>query len=115
MGGAGFASQRTTGDKRSWDLTAYDGIEIAISEADTKQYTFILKDRLLPPDPDTGREQSTVSYECDLRLDRESSRTEVTIFIPWKDFTATYRGKEKKDAPRIDTSHIKRFSLMNRR
>ncbi|CAN9223174.1 unnamed protein product [Alternaria alternata] len=52
LGGAGFASQRTTGEDRTWDLSAYDG------------YTLTLKDEILPLMPD-GREQSTISYEYD--------------------------------------------------
>jgi hypothetical protein len=32
LGGAGFASQRTTGDKRSWDLSAYNGIQIIVKK-----------------------------------------------------------------------------------
>jgi hypothetical protein len=34
LGGAGFASQRTTGEDRRWDLSAYDGMELRIKEAD---------------------------------------------------------------------------------
>jgi hypothetical protein len=29
LGGAGFASQRTTGE-RDWDLSSYDGIELTV-------------------------------------------------------------------------------------
>ncbi len=81
LGGAGFASQRTTGDDREWDLSDYAGIQLAIKKGDSmdcvalhdkvyqaeqaieKRYTFILKDELLPPDEKTGREQSTISWE----------------------------------------------------
>ncbi|KAI9782404.1 MAG: hypothetical protein M1816_001902 [Peltula sp. TS41687] len=65
LGGAGFASQRTTGDDRSWDLTGYDGIEIDVVNADDKTYTFTITNSLLPPDESTGREQSTLIYEYD--------------------------------------------------
>jgi hypothetical protein len=61
LGGAGFAIQRTTGEDWKWDLSEFDGIELVICKADERQYTFILKDSLLPPNPDNGREQSTVS------------------------------------------------------
>jgi len=44
LGSAGFASQRTTELDREWNLADYDGIELLITEADTKRYTFILKD-----------------------------------------------------------------------
>lgn len=39
LGGAGFASQRTTGDERSWDLSKYDGIELKIVKADCESIT----------------------------------------------------------------------------
>jgi hypothetical protein len=44
LGGAGFASQRTTGEDRLWDLSGYDGLELDIAASDAKQYTVILKD-----------------------------------------------------------------------
>jgi len=44
LGGAGFASQRTTREDGSWDLSSYDGLELDIEKSDEKQYTFILKD-----------------------------------------------------------------------
>ena len=34
LGGAGFASQRTTGAETSWDLSEYDGIELQVDDAD---------------------------------------------------------------------------------
>ena len=37
LGGAGFASQRTTDDDRIWDLSGYDGIELAVVSADGKR------------------------------------------------------------------------------
>jgi len=38
LGGAGFASQRTTGDGngQTWDLEGYDGIQLTITDADSK-------------------------------------------------------------------------------
>ena len=116
LGGAGFASQRTTGDEREWNLSSYDGVEVRISQADEKQYTFILKDSLLPPDPANGREQSTISYEYDFTIPPGSLQDKATvIFIPWEDLKATYRGKEKDDAPQLDRKKVKRVSLMMRR
>ncbi|EDO02178.1 hypothetical protein SS1G_04654 [Sclerotinia sclerotiorum 1980 UF-70] len=61
LGGAGFASQRTTAD-HTWDLTAFDGILLDLGKSDQKQYTFIIKDELLPKSPN-GREQSTISWD----------------------------------------------------
>ncbi len=116
LGGAGFASQRTTGDDRTWDLSDYDGIELLIEKADKKHYTFILKDEVLPPDSSTGREQSTISYEYDFSASTATDGTQPTsVYIPWKEFKATYRGKEKRDAPPLKLKMIKRISLMMRR
>ena len=117
LGGAGFASQRTAGEERVWDLTSYEGIELDVKTANDKQYTFILKDELLPCDPDTGREQSTVSYEYDFRVPSSLGKHEqaTSIFIAWTDFKATYRGREKKDATPLKIRSIRRMSMMTRR
>ncbi|CAK4028340.1 hypothetical protein DOTSEDRAFT_20147 [Lecanosticta acicola] len=117
LGGAGFASQRTTGDDRAWDLSGYAGVQICIEKGDKRRYTFNLKDELLPPDPDTGREQSTVSYECDFELPPQAQPGDTydrSVFIPWASFNATYRGKPKKDAGPINLKKIKRVSIMMR-
>jgi len=108
LGGAGFASQRTTGDDRSWDLSAYDGIHLDVGKDDGKRYTFVLKDEILPL-MDDGREQSTISYEYDF-----SASGNYYVFIPWAELKPTYRGKEKEDAPPLDTKSIKRWSFMMR-
>ena len=83
-----------------------------------KRYTFTIKDEILLPDPDTGHEQSTVSYEYDftvpLRGNCEDS-DDTLIFIPWNAFNATFRGREKKDAPALRLDSVRRFSLMMRR
>jgi hypothetical protein len=63
LGGAGFASQRTDTETRTWDLSSYSGIHLDLGKTDGKKYTFILKDEILPVDPETGREQSTISWE----------------------------------------------------
>ena len=36
LGGAGFASQRTTGDDRQWDLSDYAGIRLNIAGGDSR-------------------------------------------------------------------------------
>jgi hypothetical protein len=110
LGGAGFASQRTTGDDRNWDLFAYDGLLLDVKKSDGKQYTLTLKDELLPKRPD-GREQSTVSWEYDFKVGSEGAR----VPVHWVDFKATYRGREKKDAKPLDLRSVKRISLMMRR
>ncbi|KAL4805770.1 complex I intermediate-associated protein 30-domain-containing protein [Aspergillus unguis] len=107
LGGAGFASQRTT-DDRSHDLSSFDGLELDIDTegSDQKQYTLTLKDEILPKRPD-GREQSTVSWEFDF-----TPRGKVSV--KWDDLKPTYRGKEVKDAKPLDLENVKRMSLMMR-
>ncbi|CAN9088583.1 unnamed protein product [Alternaria alternata] len=108
LGGAGFASQRTTGEDRTWDLSAYDGVYLNIGKHDGKKYTLTLKDEILPLMPD-GREQSTISYEYDFE-----SQSKLGLFVPWHAMKPTYRGKEKDDAKPLDTKNVKRFSIMMR-
>ena len=108
LGGAGFASQRTTGDDRSWDLSTYDGIHLEVGKTDSKRYTFVLKDEILPL-MDDGREQSTISYEYDF-----SAADNYSVFVPWSELKPTYRGKEKDDAPPLNTKSVKRWSFMMR-
>ncbi|KAH8727541.1 CIA30 family protein [Phaeosphaeriaceae sp. PMI808] len=109
LGGAGFASQRTTGDDRSWDLSAYDGIHLDISKTDGTKYTFVLKDEILPLDSETGREQSTISYEyVFMEAGAEG------LYIAWDSLKPTYRGKPKEDASKLDLKSIKRLSIMSR-
>ncbi|KAF2495960.1 CIA30-domain-containing protein [Lophium mytilinum] len=118
LGGAGFASQRTTGDDALWDLSDYDGIQLKIdtSKADSKRYTFIIKDELLPKNTENGREQSTISWEYDFSIDPKDSASDhnLLLFIPWDSLKPTFRGKEKKDALPLDRKIIKRFSFMMR-
>jgi hypothetical protein len=93
-----------------WDLSAYDGIELDIVEADQKRYTFLVKDELLPKSPN-GREQSTISWEYDFTSKKDGEK----LFVKWEDFQPTYRGKEKKDAGPLRLESVKRISIMNRR
>ena len=54
-----------------------------------KRYTLILKDELLPANPDNGREQASISYEADFELGKHDK----FVFVPWASLNATYRGK----------------------
>lgn len=120
LGGAGFASQRTTGDDRKWDLSDFDGIEIVFDadKCDDKRYTFILKDTILPKSAD-GREQSTISWEYDFTCDDEEVRQLTTsvrsIAISWNAFKPTYRGKAVAETTPLAKANIKRISIMMRR
>jgi len=109
LGGAGFASQRTTGEDRNWDLSKYEGLILDIAKSDEKQYTLTLKDELLPKSSN-GREQSTVSWEYDFKVESDGAK----VYVYWDDFKPTYRGREKKDAKPLDLQHVKRISFMMR-
>lgn len=79
-----------------------------------------MKDELLSRDPETGREQATISYEYDFEvpgtiLANGEETTGSSIFIPWSSLKPTYRGKERKDAKPLDLTSIKRVSIMMRR
>ena len=116
LGGAGFASQATTPDS-SWNLSAYDGIEVSIDNGDEKVYTLILKDEERNERRDDGREQSSLSWEYDFRVPSAGPaklREEMRLFIPWNEFKPTYRGREKKDAGSLKTGNVTRFSIMMR-
>jgi hypothetical protein len=58
-----------------------------------------------------GREQSSVSWEVDFRPGDDGG----IVWLPWEEFRATYRGREKNDAEPLRTAHVKRISLMMRR
>lgn len=101
-------------------LTPRSAITIAHSHSvcSEKRYTFNLKDELLPLDPNTGREQASVSYECDFELPPQTQPGDThdkTVFIPWASFNATYRGRPQEDAKPINLKSVKRFSVMMRR
>ena len=131
LGGAGFASQfspleifdldkGTKDEKSSWDLSAYDGIEIEVGKGDGKVYTFILKDEEQAEKREDGREKSGINWEIDFKAgksgDAEVEKEEgMKVWVPWGDFKATYRGKEKEDAGRLKTGEVRRVGLMMRR
>lgn len=122
LGGAGFASQRTTGEDSYWDLSKFDALEIVldVSKGDDKKYTFNVKDELLPKNPEDGREQSTISWEYDFVRSEANPTSDPqstlrSIVIPWTAFRPTYRGRPKDDARPLKTHGIRRFSIMIRR
>jgi hypothetical protein len=123
LGGAGFASLRTIGEDCRWDLSKFAGLQVdfSVDKSDQKKYTVILKDTLLPPNPVDGREQSTVSWEHDFSVADVGGTYEAEsqhyrpLGIPWTKFKPTYRGKPVNDCPDLDTSNVKRFSVMIRR
>lgn len=116
LGGAGFASQSTQGDK-VWDLSGFEGIQLEVVKADNKTYTFIVKDEIPGSKRDDGREKSSISWEHNFKLDDQdtSELLQHNVTIPWNRFKATYRGREKEDAHPLKVSEIRKFSLMMRR
>lgn len=138
LGGAGFASQSTmrvspSGDEKdpiepTWNLADSDGLLLGLDSGDNKTYTLTLKDEI-PGKRSDGRMQSGISWEADFEMpadhendedgpispiDNLSKGSNVLIRIPWANFRATYRGRDKPDAKPLDTTNIRRFSLMAR-
>jgi hypothetical protein len=120
LGGAGFASQRTA-KELNLDLSKDGGLELVVlpKYSDKKRYTLIFKDTILPPNPDNGREQSTISWEFDFEVPQASSaghsNDPIKLLVPWRRFKATYRGKEKGDTKPPNLASVKRISIMMRR
>ena len=91
--------------------------------ADSKimiQYTLILKDGAAAGKREDGRENAGVNWEVDFRVgemdgEKEGGDGVTTIWVPWDDFKATFRGKEKKDAGELKTGKVRRIGLMMRR
>ncbi|EWC48735.1 hypothetical protein DRE_00040 [Drechslerella stenobrocha 248] len=74
LGGAGFASQRTTSAAGGpWDLSATSGLYLGVDDIDDRIYTLVVKDTILPKRPD-GREQSTLSYEFSFSIRGQSTK-----------------------------------------
>ena len=103
-------------------------------ERTDKKYTLTLADTVLPPDPITDRDQATLVYEFDFSVSNSSASSEQQqqqqqqrkqethlskaskkVFVPWTALRATYRGREKTDAPPLDVKNVQRISLMIRR
>lgn len=113
LGGAGFASQRTKGEL---DLNLSDaiGLRISVRKSDGKRYLLTLKDEI-PGRRDDGREMSGVTWEAEFTADASKEAQTSEVFLPWKAFKATYRGRPKDDAKPLNLKSIKRVSFMMRR
>lgn len=111
LGGAGFASQRTTSTTQTWNLSDYAGLELRLGVGDGKRYTLNLKTCL--PDKmrdNPARDASTVEYAYTFVGAAEPSK----LFVAWDQFEAFYRGRKVDDAPPLDTAGIRRWSIMIR-
>ena len=100
---------------------------------DGKVYTFIVKDEEAPGkrEEGDGREKAGISWEVDFRVRNEEEEEEdgeggdgekegavgggIRIWLPWHDFKATYRGKEKDDAGELKKGQVRRVGFMMRR
>jgi len=82
-----------------------------VGEGDGKIYTLILKDESLPGKREDGREKAGISWEVEFKAGEEGEK----FWVPWSDFKATYRGKQKKDARELKTRSVCRVGVMMRR
>ena len=93
-------------------------------------YTLILKDGETPGKRDDGREKAVISWEVEFRAGQKKESEEegdgseksergkgvsTRVWVPWEDFKATFRGKEKKDAGELKTGEVRRVGIMMRR
>lgn len=107
LGGAGFASQRTTSD-HVWDLSSYAGIQLTYLKGDLRKYTLNIKTSI-PEKMSNGRDASTVEYAYSFIAESHGA----SLWASWADFKPFYRGKPV-DAKPLDTAHIMRWSIMLR-
>jgi len=101
-------------------LSAYDGIEVVVGNGDGKVYTLILKDELASEKRDDGREKAGVNWEVEFRAGKKDEEeversSSTTVWVPWDEFKATYRGKEKKNARDLNKGEVRRVGIMMRR
>lgn len=111
LGGAGFASQRTISTSKLWDLSAFDGLELVLGRGDGKRYTLNLKNEM-PEKREDGRDKSTLEYA--FSFNAPATTEKYGVFVPWNSFEPYYRGRKQKNAKSLDTSSIRRFSIMIR-
>jgi len=127
LGGAGFASVRTTGIE-SWDWSGENGLEIKLNGVcfsvygknrtansepaggNKKVFTLVLKTDI--PDDPNENEKSTISYEYNFSPFQNDDET--TIIAPFSSFKPFYRGRPVPDAPPLDIKNVKRMSFMTR-
>ena len=74
-------------------------------------YTLILKDETSPGTRHDGREKAGISWEVELKAGEKGKK----FWVPWGNFKATYRGKEKKDSGQLETGRLCRVGIMMRR
>lgn len=115
LGGAGFASQCLTfTPPLCLTPELYDALTLSVlcpvggvPSGEPSSFVLALKNDV-PADRGEGRRESVLSYEFvfDLREMGGKEGEEATLEARWGDFTATYRGREQKEAPPLDPSSI---------
>jgi len=108
LNGAGFASQRTKDRYAQYDLSVMRGITLTYTQGDGRTYTLNLIDTIAAKLPD-GRLESVIVYKF---LFNATATLHRTIHIPWTAFVPYYRGRAVEDAPSLDTTSIRTFSIM---
>ncbi len=85
-------------------------------------YTLILKDEEAVGKREDGREKAGVSWEVDFKVGEDAGGEEkgdggdgTTVWVPWKGFKATFRGKEKTGAGELKKGEVRKVGLMMRR
>lgn len=104
-------------------MSAYDGIELEVGKSDGKVYTLILKDEEAAGKKEDGREKAGINWEVDFKVGEEDGEEggekdggDVTrVWVPWEEFKATFRGKERKDAGELKKGEVRKIGLMMRR
>ncbi|TPX42504.1 hypothetical protein SeLEV6574_g05569 [Synchytrium endobioticum] len=110
LGGAGFASQRSTllPPGQFYDVSGYNAIAIHILRGDGREYAFNIKNIEGERTPD-GRVNSSIEYKTTFQTVKDQEGLYITKF---RDFKPYYRGRPAEDAKPLDTSKITSFSIM---
>lgn len=111
--GYGFASQRTVDAWPEVDLSAFDQLLVEIPYTDGKKYTINLKDTV----PPVGRNDlDTLSWSYDFQLPATAQGAEIEqLAVPFKDLIPTYNGRLVNNSVPLNSTGIKRISIMIRR
>lgn len=95
-----------------------------MGKGDGKVYTLILKDEEAAGKREDGREKAGVNWEIDFTVgekdgigekEEEGGGEGTKVWVPWEEFKATFRGKEKEGAGELKKGEIRRVGLMMRR
>ncbi len=95
----GFASVRTKDFSPSFDLSAYEGIDLRV-KGDGKRYKFFIRS-------ESKWDGIGYSYSFDT-----VPNIWITVRIPFADLVPVFRAKTVKDCPPINSSNICSFQLM---